>query len=314
MTERIDAVLRSGKAPNLHGLVVRRSGNVVLEWYGAGADHRLGESLGHVEFGRDTLHDVRSVSKSVVALLYGIALGEGLVPEPGEGLVRQFPEYADLVEDLGRAHLTIEHALTMTLGLDWTEDAPYTSTANSEIAMELAPDRYRYVLERPVVEAAGKRWNYCGGATALIGGIIERGTGRPLEEYAAGVLFQPLGVEDFQWSKGKDGLAMAAAGLRLRPVDLAAVGQLVLDGGRGIVPGGWLQEMLRPRVVIADGFEYGYHWYVSTGDRHWVEAIGNGGQRLLVVPGEELVVAITAGEYEQEQTSATAVLDAILDR
>ncbi|WP_245765318.1 serine hydrolase domain-containing protein [Nonomuraea jiangxiensis] len=314
MAERIEAVLRSGKAPNLHGLVVMRGGNVVLERYGAGVDHRVGESLGHVAFGRDTLHDVRSVSKSVVALLYGIALGEGLVPEPGAGLMGQFPEYTDLVADPARAHLTIEHALTMTLGLDWNEDAPYTSPANSEIAMELAPDRYRYVLERPVVEAAGKRWLYCGGATALIGGIIARGAGRPLEEYAAGALFRPLGIGDFQWSKGDDGLAMAAAGLRLRPIDLAAVGRLLLDGGQGIVPGEWIREMLRPRVVIADGFEYGYQWYVSTGERRWVEAIGNGGQRLLVVPDEELVVAITAGEYDQEPASSMAVLDAVLDR
>ncbi|MFG1708246.1 serine hydrolase domain-containing protein [Nonomuraea sp. M3C6] len=308
MAGRIDEILRSGKAPNLHGLVVMRGGNVVLERYGAGVDHRLGESLGHVEFDRDTLHDIRSVSKSVVALLYGIALGEGLVPEPGAGLVRQFPEY----QDLERAHLTIEHALTMTLGLDWNEDAPYTSPANSEIAMELAPDRYRYVLERPVIEEAGKRWLYCGGASALIGGIIARGTGSPLAEYAKTALFQPLGIGDFQWSKGEDGLAMAAAGLRLRPIDLAAIGQLVLDGGRGIVPGEWIQEVVRPRVLIADGFEYGYQWYVSTGERRWVEGIGNGGQRLLVAPDEQLVVAITAGEYDEETVSATAVLEAVL--
>ncbi|MFI7707279.1 serine hydrolase domain-containing protein [Nonomuraea sp. NPDC049480] len=313
MAERVDAVLREGKAPGFHGLVVMRGGEVVLERYGAGVDHRLGDSLGHVEFDWDTLHDVRSISKSVVALLYGIALGEGLVPDPDAGLVEQFTQYPDLVADRERAHLTIEHALTMTLGLDWNEDAPYTSTANSEIAMEFAPDRYRYVLERPIVEEAGKRWIYCGGATALIGGIIARGTGRPLEEYAATALFEPLGITGFQWSKGSDGLAMAAAGVRLRPVDLAAVGQLVLDGGRGIVPAEWIEEMLRPRVTIQDGFEYGYQWYVDTGERHSVQGIGNGGQRLLVAPGEELVVAVTAGEYDQETGSSAAVLDAVLN-
>ncbi|WP_256257416.1 serine hydrolase domain-containing protein [Nonomuraea pusilla] len=314
MIERVDEVLHEGKAPALHGLVVVSGGRIVAERYGEGPDHRLGEPLGHVVFDRDTLHDVRSVSKSVVALLYGVALGRGLVPEPGEPLLPQFPEYRDLVDDPARAHLTVGHALTMTLGLDWNEDVPYTGPDNSEVAMELAPDRYRFILERPVVEEAGTRWRYCGGASALLGALIARGTGRPLEEYAATELFEPLGFPAYEWSKGDDGVAMAASGLRLRPVDLAALGRLVLDGGGDLVPAAWVRELGRPRVEIADGFWYGYQWYVSTGGRPWVEAIGNGGQRLLVSPEEDLVVAVTAGEYDEGQGSATAVLDAVLGR
>ncbi|MGW3347727.1 serine hydrolase domain-containing protein [Nonomuraea rubra] len=308
MAERVDAVLRGGEAPHVHGLVVVRGGEVVLERYGAGDDHALNVPLGHVEFDRDTLHDLRSVSKSVVALVYGIALGEGLVPEPGAPLVRQFPEYGIQ----GREHLTIEHALTMTLGLEWDEQLPYTDPANSEIAMELAPDRHRYVLERPVVEEAGKRWHYCGGATALIGEIITRGAGRTLAEYAAARLFEPLGFPAHEWSMGDDGVTRAASGLRLRPVDLAAVGQLVLDGGRGIVPGEWIEEMLRPRVAMEGGGGYGYQWYLGDGERRRAEGVGNGGQRLVVVPDEGLVVAVTAGEYEKGIGSSQAVLDAVL--
>lgn len=309
----IDSILRTGAAPYLHGLVVLRGGEIVAEHYGAGADYRLNEPLGHVVFDRDTLHDVRSVTKSVVSLLYGIALRDGLVPSPGSGLLEQFPEYPDLSADTERGRLTVEHALTMTLGLEWDESVPYTSVANSEIAMEFAPDRYRYVLEQPFAEEPGKRWHYCGGASALIGALIERGAARPLAEYAASALFEPLGIERFEWGKGSDGAALAASGLRLRPVDLAAIGQLVLDGGRGIVPESWIREVTRPRVVIDGSFEYGYQWYLDTGERPAFQAIGNGGQRLLVVPGEELVVAVTAGEYNESQASAQAVLDAILE-
>ncbi|MEU1386817.1 MULTISPECIES: serine hydrolase [unclassified Nonomuraea] len=314
MAERVEAVLNAGTAPNLHAVVVMRGGEVVVEHYGAGVDQRITEEPRHVVFDRDTPHDVRSVTKSVVALLYGVALRDGLVPPPDARLVEQFPEYPDLVADPGRAHLTVGHALTMTLGIDWNEDLPYTSPANSEIAMELAADRYRFVLERPVVEEAGKRWRYCGGASAVLGGLIERGAGEPLAEYAAKALFEPLGITRTEWVKGTDGVAMAAAGLRLRPLDLAALGRLVLGGGLGIVPEQWVREMTRPRVVIDGDFRYGYQWYVSTGDRPWTEAIGNGGQRLLVLAGEELVVAVTAGDYNGEQVSATVVLDAVLDR
>src|SRR5437773_9085129 len=87
---------RSGRAPGLHGLVIVRHGKLVLERYGAGEDFKWNESLGTVTFGPDTLHDLRSVSKSVVGLLYGIALAGGQAPEPAESLWRHFPEYADL--------------------------------------------------------------------------------------------------------------------------------------------------------------------------------------------------------------------------
>ncbi|MEV0199516.1 serine hydrolase [Nonomuraea sp. NPDC050691] len=303
IAERIDGLLAAGEAPRLHGLVVVRDGQVELERYGAGDDFRLNDPLGHVTFGPDVAHDIRSVTKSVVALLYGAALGDGLVPGPAEPLLPAFPAYADLAA--GKEHLTVEHALTMTLGLDWNEDVPYTSTANSELAMEEAPDRYRYVLGRPLVEEPGKRWRYCGGASALLGKLIADGAGVPLEEFARERLFGPLGMP-FEWMANR-GVAMAASGLRLRPRDLAELGSLVLDGGRGLVPQGWIAEMLRPRVRIAEGFEYGYQWYVSPG--HWVAAIGNGGQRILVAPGSRLVVAVTAGDYEEfEQPSAAAVL------
>ncbi|GAA3145881.1 serine hydrolase domain-containing protein [Nonomuraea roseoviolacea] len=303
---RIDALLAAGGAPRLHGLVVVRDGRVELERYGAGEDFRLNVPLGHVTFGPDVIHDVRSVTKSVVALLYGAALGDGLVPAPGEPLLPAFPAYADLAE--GKEHLTVEHALTMTLGLDWNEDVPYTSTANSELAMEAAPDRYRYILERPLVEEPGKRWRYCGGAAALLGRLIADGAGVPLEEFARERLFGPLGMP-FEWTANR-GVAMAAAGLRLRPRDLAELGSLVLDGGRGLVPGPWIAEMLRPRVRIAEGFEYGYQWYVSPGQ--WVTAIGNGGQRVLVAPERRLVVAVAAGDYDSDQTSAEAVMREVL--
>jgi CubicO group peptidase (beta-lactamase class C family) len=311
MADRVDAVLRAGEAPNLHGLVVSRQGRVVLERYGEGVDHRLGDSLGRVRFDAETLHDVRSISKSVVALLYGIALKDGLVPEPGEKLVRQFPEYPDLVAEPARARLTIEHALTMTLGLAWDESVPYTSVANSELAMEAAPDRYRYVLERPIVEEPGRRWSYCGGATALLGGLITKGTGEPLAEFARAALFEPLGIGAFEWTAGRDGVAMAAAGLRLRPRDLAAIGTLLLDGGRDIVPAAWLEEMLRPRVPIADDRWYGYQWYLETGGTY--AAHGNGGQRLAVLPAQDMVVAMTAGDYDDfTRSSTTAVFDALI--
>ncbi|WP_433237180.1 serine hydrolase domain-containing protein [Streptosporangium sp. CA-135522] len=310
LADHLARAIEQNQVPDLHAVVAVRHGQVVLEHYGEGEDFKLNEPLGHVRFTPDTLHDIRSVTKSVVSLLYGIALADGQAPEPHEPLLRHFPEYPDLAEDPQRAVLTIEHALTMTLGLEWNENVPYTSAANSEIAMELAPDRFRYILQQPIVEKPGVRWSYCGGASALVARLIEKGTGLALEDYARARLFEPLGITHFEWSTGEDGTALAASGLRLTPRGLLAIAQLVLDGGRGIVPTSWLATALRSHVRIDEGFHYGYQWYM--GDT-WMGGFGNGGQRIYVAPALDLAVAITAGQYNRpDQPTASVVLDEVI--
>jgi CubicO group peptidase (beta-lactamase class C family) len=294
-----------------HGVVVARKDAVVSEWYGTGPDFSWGEPHGVVEFGPDTLHDVRSVTKSVVALLYGIALERGQAPAPDEPLLRHFPEYPDLAADPQRAARTVEHVLTMTLAFEWDESVPYTSPANSEIAMELASDRYRFVLDRPVTGEPGREWSYCGGASALLGRLIAKGSGMSLPDFARESLFGPLGIDRFEWMAGDDGEPSAASGLRLTPRGLARIGQVILGDGLGVVPSAWLAEALRPRVKMDATMSYGYQWYLSsTGPHRTVAAMGNGGQRLFVLPDLDLAVAVTAGGYDAADQSATP--DAVL--
>ena len=155
--DRLDAAVRRGNLANLHAALVVRRGKLVLERYYAGRDERRGGPLGVVTFGPEVKHDLRSISKSVVGLLYGIALAEGRVPALDQPIVDQFPAYADLARDPQRRRLTIAHVLSMTLGTEWDETLPYTSPRNSEIAMEMAPDMLRFVLDRPIVAEPGSR-------------------------------------------------------------------------------------------------------------------------------------------------------------
>src|SRR6201991_1913724 len=188
---RLDKLIAAKRVWGLHCVLVVRGRRIVLERYFEGEDNNWGRQLGVVRFGPDTLHNLYSVTKSIVALLYGIALAEGKVPPPSAPLYAQFPEYADLLAaDERRKQQTIAHALSMSLGAQWNESGlAYDSPANDEVGMEMAEDRYRFVLERPVTGAAGKRWHYSGGATALLGRLIARGTGRSLPEYARDALF-----------------------------------------------------------------------------------------------------------------------------
>ena len=313
-----------GSVSGLHALLVSQHGKLAFEHYGRGPDELWGEPIGRVTFAPDVLHDLRSVSKSVVGLVYGIALAAGKVPPPEAKLYDQFPEYPDLAQQPGRDRLTIHHVLSMTLGLDWDElTIPYGDPRNSENAMELAPDRYRYILERPIVGEPGVKWTYCGGATALLGRLIAKGTGQALHDYCRHALFDPLGFGPSEWTKGNDGEPHAASGLRLLPRDLLKVGELVLAGGawngRQVVPSDWVMRATTPVVGNVFSASYGYQWYLGdfaagTPPRpiHWRGGIGWGGQRLTVYSPIDLVVAMNCGNYAKSGVEQSRIVRVVL--
>jgi CubicO group peptidase (beta-lactamase class C family) len=309
---RFDTMAATGRLAGLHAVLIQQHGQTLLERYIPGPDDAWGTPLGQVDFGPDTLDDLRSVTKSIVGLLYGIALAAGQVPGPDQPLLAQFPEYPDLAQDPQRARLTIADALTMTLGLEWNEELPYSDPANSEIQMENAPDRLRFILDRPVMGPPGEGWIYGGAGPALLGHLIERGSGQSLPAFADAVLFAPLGITRSAWHQGSDGVASAASGLRLTPRDLARIGQMVAAGGvydgRPIVPRTWLDASFQPLAMAGDIGRYGYLWYSGdflfhgrTGYRgaHWVGGFGYGGQRLFVFPDWDVVIVINAGNYDK---------------
>lgn len=201
------------------------------------------------------------------------------MPPPEAPLLASFPEYPDLAADSVRNRRTIRNVLTMTMGTDWDElSVPYSDPINSEIAMDTAPDRYRFVLGAPVVMEPGARWIYNGGATALLARIIAKGTGQSLQEFASEALFDPLGMEPTEWLMDDKGEAIAASGLRMTPRDLARIGLLMVNGGmwadRRVVPAEWIERSTSAAVDVDEIRQYGYHWYlgkfaftVSTGPR-----------------------------------------------
>jgi CubicO group peptidase (beta-lactamase class C family) len=317
----IGNAVRHGRLRNLHGVVVARRGRLVFEQYFTGRDERGGSPVGDVTFGPETLHDVRSITKSIVSLLYGIALAQGQVGSVDRSLLDAFPEFADLRTEPARMGILVKHALTMTMGTEWNEDLPYSDPRNGERQMEAAADRYRFVLDRPLVAAPGERWNYNGGATAVIAKLVSRGTGRPLLDFAQDHLFAPLGITDVEWVTDRKGEPKAAAGLRLRPRDLAKIGQLVLQRGRWgeqeVIPGSWLQEATTAQAQPDQFRRYGYQWWLGGspfGDAQtpWVAGFGLGGQRLFIVPELELVVVVTAGNYDKPGQGRLPI--AILDQ
>lgn len=308
LERKFDAGLESGLLRNFHALAISRNGKLVFERYFEGRDEAWGDDIGHVVFDLDTLHDLRSVTKSITSLLYGIALDRGLVPGLDAAVIDGFPEYPDLAADPERRRITVEHTLNMTMGMEWDENRPYTDPLNSEIAMERAPDRYRFILDRPIIEPPGQRWIYSGGAVALIGALITRGTGKSLTEFACETLFAPLGIDDFYWCAGADGEESAASGLRMTTRGLLRVGDALANGGvysgQQIVPKSWIDACLTSAIQTA--FETGYSrlWYLESahtpaleGAAPWAGGFGNGGQRLWFSPATGIAAVAYLGQY-----------------
>ncbi len=323
--EALHTRILSGDYRGIHGIVVTRVGHNIAEWYFTGDDQHRGAPAGRVTFTASTLHDLRSVTKTVVSLLVGVATGEGRLKSLDEPVLDFFPEYREL-RTPERMKIRLRDLLSMTAGLAWDEDTfPYSDTRNSETAMDLAPDAIRYALEQKIVSSPGSEFRYSGGNVALIAEVLRRTTERSLDMYAEEKLFRPLGITQYEWYKDRLGRPIAASGLRLRPIDMAKIGELLLDHGRfntrQIVPATWITAMSTPRVALGPGpcaTQYGYFTWISPGctfdpPAPWFGAIGNGGQRIWVVPSRRLVVVLTEGLYDRRDSrNPDAVLGAAL--
>jgi len=318
---RLTATIRGWPELGVHAILIERRGHLVYEAYFDGFDERWGQQLGRVAMTAATKHDLRSVTKSVVSALAGIALRAGTIPSLDQSVVHWFPEYPEL-NTPERRRVTLAHVLSMTSGLRWDEAVPYTDPRNDEIRMTRDSQPLRYALSPPFAFDPAADFNYNGGLTQVMAAVIERATKTPIEDYARAQLFEPLGITDVEWLGDLAGMPAAASGLRLRPRDLAKFGSLYLHGGRWggkqVLPEDWVARSTRrqfrfqPRTEAEAGgeFGYGYFWWYScyptaAGLIEARTAVGNGNQRVFVLPGLDMVVTILAGRYNDFTTGAT---------
>jgi CubicO group peptidase (beta-lactamase class C family) len=295
MLERLRADAAAGVFPNLHAILVVRDGRLVMEEYYGGFDSQ-------------TLQYTASVSKSVGAMLLGIAIGQGVVPgmtldDLDVPLEEVLPTYSDLLSGPEARRINLRHVLTMSAGLDWDEHShPYSDPRNDWVQASRSEDPVAFVLGRPPVADPGTVFNYNGGLSIVLALLVESGSGMRADRFAEEVLFAPLGIEDYRWERLPSGITDTDGGLHLRPRDMAKLGQLYLNGGtwRGsrVVPEAWVRESVREHVVTEGQPNYGFQWWC--GDFHYADrsaftflASGHGGQKIYVFPDLDLVVVLT---------------------
>lgn len=308
---------------NIHSIVIERHGKLVAEMYRSGKDKSIARGLGvwppfapTANFGPDTLHDNRSIGKSVISLLVGIEKQQGKIASLATPVLDYYPEYKDLHSPALDA-INLEHLLTMSGGWKWDEGAQ----PNNEMRLFWKTDPVRYVLERPIESPPGTKWNYNGGGTLILADIVSRVAGKPWLDVANTELFAPLGITQWQWVTDLRGRPASFDGLRLRPRDMAKLGRLMLNhgrwNGRQLVAEDWIDASLKPRLSVGfrspgdqpDEIHYGYQWWAGTAawkDHRvaWNAGFGNGGQRIFIVPELDLTLVVTAGDYGSDDMGA----------
>jgi CubicO group peptidase (beta-lactamase class C family) len=280
-----------------HSVLVARRGKLVVEEYFYGFD-------------RNTLHDMRSASKTVTSALIGLAIDRREISNAEAAALSFFPTYRQYANwDERKARITVHDLLTMSSGLDANDSDPESVAAEWRYQDQTAqPDWTKFALDAPMIADPGSQIVYGGANPLILGGILQAVLEEPVEWFAHRYLFGPLGVHEYRFFHDPSGVLYGGGGMYMRPRDMAKFGQLYLDGGtwndERLMSEGWVRQSLRKYGPIVNRWEneYGYLWWHSTtrvGDRtvESSEARGAGGQYIYVVPELEIVVVITSGNY-----------------
>jgi CubicO group peptidase (beta-lactamase class C family) len=287
------ADLKNDPNHDLKGIVVIRHGKLAEEWYFNGDD-------------RNTLHDIRSATKSITAILMGIAIDHHLISGVDDPIGKYLP---GLPED-GKQNIKIRDLLTMRSGLAADDDDP--DSPGNEGRLDESTDWMKSVFTVPTRTPPGQNYLYCSLNAFITGAIVENASGVPLDAFAKKYLFLPLDIRDFNWRHVPVNRVVGQGNLSITTRDEAAIGQLVLHNGqwrnKQVVSSMWLVASLADQVPIStvDPYAefYGYMWYSKTepvaGSTVLVHfASGNGGNKIYVVPSKDMVVAITSSAYHK---------------
>jgi CubicO group peptidase (beta-lactamase class C family) len=246
-------------------------------------------------------HIIHSCTKSIVSALIGIAIDQGYIEGVDQPVLDIFPGYTADNLDADKQAMTLEDMLTMSSGLECRDSYLYDWRGLGE--MRDSDDWVQFMLDLPMAEAPGTRFEYCNGGSFLLAAIVQEATGVSALEFAQEHLFGPLGITDVHWPTNPAGINIGWGEMHLQPHDMAKIGYLYLNGGQWegeqIVPAAWVQASIQAHINAATLFDdYGYQWWVD--DDGYYMAVGYAGQFIYVLPDEDMVVVFTSDLEESD--------------
>ena len=273
--------------PRLRSTLISHRGELIVEAYFNGAR-------------RNRTTNVKSVSKSVMSAIVGIAIDQGHIEGVDKPIADYYDEFLADAEEPAKRRITVGHLLSMQAGLETTSFYNYG-------AWVLSNDWRRFALEQPVRAEPGSRLLYSTGNTHLLSDIVTRTTGLSTLAFARQHLGQPLGFELASWPTDPQGIYFGGNNMELTPRQMLRFGQMYMNGGRfedrQILRKEWVAASFTPRAESPreHGRYYGYGWWIrSTAGFETPFAWGYGGQFILLVPELDLVVVTTSSSEPGE--------------
>lgn len=279
----------------VNSLLIERHGSIVLDAY-------------FYPYADDHTHDVASVTKSVTSTLVGIAMAEHRLDRLDAPVETLLPDTKP-GDDPRKARITLANLLSMTSGLDCSDSGGRNFLQQMESNRHWAD----YAFARPETGEPGSTFTYCAGNMHLVSAVLTRATGESAADYAREKLFAPLGIDDASWPKDADGISHGFADLKLSPRDMAKLGYLWLHhgawDGRQVVPASYVADALTPHANVQPDIAYGYGMWIYPQRGHVggpadFEANGHGGQRIAVIPSEDIVEVITGNNLDANDVAS----------
>lgn len=294
VSHQLNTAISKGDFENITSLLVAHQGKTVLEAYWDGANP-------------DTLHDTRSATKSLTAMAVGAAIADGYIADVN---VPAFGYFSEQGNRGGRSEVTIKDLLTMTSALDCDDNKQ--SSPGNEGKMHSHRRWLNFVMDIPLKRqfSRGKNglgpFSYCTAGSFLLGQIIEKASGEPVDQYIERRLFTPLGITQVHWDRSPTSEVQTGGGTELRSRDLLKLGELARTGGaylgKKVLPEQWVDEMLEVHTKVNSEQGYGYQWWYRSfkcGGKTvsgWYMA-GNGGSKIAVFDELDMTVVVTATHY-----------------
>lgn len=269
---------------HIHSILITKSGKLVFEEYFHG-------------YNREYLHDVRSAFKSIASLAVGRAMmkSDGLKVE--NSILDYYPEYN--IDDGRKKNITVHHALTMSTGIQ-LEDEDKMQWEHK--------DWVGYKLNLPMEHEPGVVYEYSSGGSNLLTGVIQESVGTYLPLFFYEELLLPMEIHNFQMLTSPQGKGYLAGSFYMRPIDFTKFGLLVLNkgawNGEPLISESWIKKSKTPHIKGSwpKNSDYGYLWRLlerEVGGKRMktIEAWGNGGQFLIIIPEIEMTISMTGGNY-----------------
>ncbi len=267
---------------SIRSVVVIRNGNVLLE-------------ANFHPYVKDSWHIIHSCTKSVMSALIGIAIDKGYIKSVKTPVLEFFPERTAANLDENKKNLTLEHLLTMSTGFQARDSYLYNWEGLTK--MRASPDWIQYVLDLPMANAPGAKFDYSNCSSFLLSAILQETTGKNAFAFAREHLFGPLGIQEIAWPSNPQGITLGWGGIRMKPLDMAKFGFLYLNKGvwegKQVVSSSWVETSTQEKIkarTLSDG--YGYQWWVNE-DGYYM-ALGYSGQYIVVLPQQNMIVVFTS--------------------